>query len=154
MAEFVWEARARTGELRKGTMEAMPVEDASIDVIISNCVVNLSPDKDAVFREAFRVLRPGGRVHISDVVLFGALTPEQQANFDLWAGCVSGALEHDDYIARLRAAGFEDGRSPLAQRPDQRPSPRRRRCRQAVALGQRRAHRVDRARRPGDVRLL
>jgi arsenite methyltransferase len=95
-------------EFTKGLMEAMPLPDAVVDVIISNCVINLSPDKDAVFREAFRVLRPGGRVHISDVVLLGALTPAEQADLDLWAGCVSGALPIDDYAARLAAAGFVD----------------------------------------------
>ena len=95
-------------EFRKGTMEAIPLPDASVDVIISNCVINLSPDKDAVFREAFRVLRPGGRVHVSDVVLLHALPAAEQDDLDLWAGCVSGALLRDDYAARLRAAGFAD----------------------------------------------
>jgi SAM-dependent methyltransferase len=104
--------RARLGvtnvEFRKGTMEAIPVGDASVDVIISNCVINLSPDKGAVFREAFRVLRPGGRLHVSDVVLLHALSAAEQADLDLWAGCVSGALPVDGYAAGLRAAGFED----------------------------------------------
>jgi arsenite methyltransferase len=95
-------------EFKKGVMEAMPLSDAAIDVIISNCVVNLSPDKDAVFREAFRVLRPGGRVHISDIVLVGELTAEQQHDLDLWAGCASGALLVADYTSRLAAAGFAD----------------------------------------------
>ncbi|MFN8558683.1 MAG: arsenite methyltransferase [Dehalococcoidia bacterium] len=95
-------------EFVKGEMEHIPLPDATVDVIISNCVINLSPDKDAVFREAFRVLRPGGRVHVSDVVLLGAITPEQQADLNLWAGCASGALHRDDYAARLAAAGFMD----------------------------------------------
>jgi arsenite methyltransferase len=95
-------------EFKKGVMEAMPLPDGEVDVIISNCVINLSPDKDAVFRESFRVLRPGGRVHISDVVLLGALTAEQQSDLDLWAGCASGALLVEDYKARLAAAGFAD----------------------------------------------
>jgi SAM-dependent methyltransferase len=79
-----------------------------VDVIISNCVINLSPDKDAVFREAFRVLRPGGRLHASDVVLLRPLGPAEREDLNLWAGCVSGALEREDYAARLRAAGFVD----------------------------------------------
>ena len=95
-------------EFRKGTMEAMPLADASVDVIISNCVINLSPDKDAVFREAFRVLRPGGRLHVSDVVLLHELSAAEQEDLNLWAGCVSGALLRDDYRARLIAAGFVD----------------------------------------------
>jgi arsenite methyltransferase len=93
-------------EFRKGEMEAMPIDDASVDVIISNCVINLSPDKDAVFRESFRVLRPGGRLHVSDVVLVRDLTAEEQGDLDAWAGCTSGALHKDDYRARLQAAGF------------------------------------------------
>jgi SAM-dependent methyltransferase len=97
-----------TVSFHKGTMEAMPVPDAAVDVIISNCVINLSPDKDAVFREAFRVLRPGGRLHVSDVVLLHALSAAEQQDMDLWAGCVSGALVRDEYQARLAAAGFTD----------------------------------------------
>lgn len=104
--------RAKLGvtnvEFQQGTLEAMPLPDAAVDVIISNCVVNLSPDKDAVFRESFRVLRPGGRVHISDIVLLGALTPDQQSDLDLWAGCAAGALMVDDYETRLATAGFTD----------------------------------------------
>ena len=94
-------------EFRKGVMEALPFASASVDVIISNCVINLSPDKDAVFAEAFRVLRPGGRLHVSDVVLLAELTDAQQDDFNLWAGCASGALQRDDYARRLAAAGFE-----------------------------------------------
>jgi arsenite methyltransferase len=105
-------------EFRKGTMEAMPLDHASVDVIISNCVINLSPDKDAVFREAFRVLRPGGRVHVSDVVLLHQLTPAEQQDMDLWAGCISGALPVDDYAARLRTAGFEDVHIEVADGTD------------------------------------
>ena len=95
-------------EFRKGVMEAIPLADASVDAIISNCVINLSPDKDAVFREAFRVLRPGGRFHVSDVVLLHELSPAERADLNLWAGCVSGALRLEDYAARLRTAGFTD----------------------------------------------
>lgn len=102
--------RARLGltnvEFTKGLMEAIPLPDASVDVVISNCVINLSPDKDTVFRETFRVLRPGGRLHVADVVLLRPLSPAEQDDLNLWAGCVSGALEREDYIARLRAAGF------------------------------------------------
>jgi precorrin-6B methylase 2 len=93
---------------QKGTMEAMPLPPASVNVIISNCVINLSPDKDAVFAEAFRVLTPGGRLHVSDVVLLHALSEAEQNDLDLWAGCASGALEQTDYAARLQTAGFTD----------------------------------------------
>jgi arsenite methyltransferase len=95
-------------EFRKGVMEAMPLPDGAVDVIISNCVINLSPDKDAVFGEAFRVLRPGGRLHVSDVVLLHELSATEQEDLTLWAGCVSGALERHDYARRLAAAGFVD----------------------------------------------
>ncbi|HZP58379.1 MAG TPA: arsenite methyltransferase [Dehalococcoidia bacterium] len=97
-------------EFRKGEMEQMPVDDDSVDVIISNCVINLSPDKDAVFREAARVLRPGGRFHVSDVVLSRELSDAERDDLALWAGCAAGALLEDDYLARLRAAGFTDVR--------------------------------------------
>ncbi|MBF6599750.1 MAG: arsenite methyltransferase [Dehalococcoidia bacterium] len=97
-------------EFRRGEMESMPVEDASVDVIISNCVINLSPDKDAVFRESARVLRADGRLHVSDVVLSRALSQAERDDLALWAGCSSGALLESDYVGRLRAAGFEDVR--------------------------------------------
>src|SRR5581483_11312128 len=84
-------AEAAIVSFHKGTMEALPLPDAVVDVIISNCVINLSPDKDAVFREAFRVLRPGGRLHVSDVVLLHPLSAAEQQDLTLWAGCVSGA---------------------------------------------------------------
>jgi arsenite methyltransferase len=93
-------------EFRKGVMEALPIDDASVDVIISNCVINLSPDKDAVFREAFRVLRPGGRLQVSDVVLLRELSAVEQKDMKLWSGCVAGALERADYAGRLAEAGF------------------------------------------------
>ncbi len=105
-------------EFRKGLLEALPVEDASINVIISNCVINLSPDKDAVFREAFRVLAPGGRLHVSDVVLLHALSQAEQEDMNLWAGCISGSLVQDDYATRLRAAGFTDVAITLAEPGD------------------------------------
>ena len=105
-------------EFRKGEMEAMPVEDAAVDVIISNCVINLSPDKDAVFRESFRVLRPGGRLHVSDVVLLRPLSETEQGDLTTWAGCISGALAVDDYRARLVAAGFADVSIDVTEQSD------------------------------------
>lgn len=95
-------------EFRKGEIEKLPVADATVDVIISNCVINLSTDKDAVFREAFRALKPGGRFAVSDVVTRGEVPPEFREALDLWAGCLSGALDENDYARRLRAAGFVD----------------------------------------------
>jgi len=94
-------------EFLLGTIEDVPLPDASVDVVISNCVVNLSPDKDAVLAEAFRVLRPSGRLAISDVVLTRPLSSGTQALMGLWTGCVAGALTDADYLARLGAAGFE-----------------------------------------------
>jgi SAM-dependent methyltransferase len=101
---------AENVEFRRGEMEAMPVDDASVDVIISNCVINLSPDKDAVFRESARVLRSTGRLHVSDVVLSRELTDAERDDLALWAGCASGALLEADYVARLRTAGFAEVR--------------------------------------------
>ncbi len=117
-------AEAAIVSFHKGTMEALPFPDAVVDVIISNCVINLSPDKDAVFREAFRVLRPGGRLHVSDVVLLHPLSEAEQQDMNLWAGCVSGALVKDDYEARLADAGFTDvaiAVEPLADDEEARP---------------------------------
>ncbi len=93
-------------EFHLGEMEAMPLPDAAVDVIISNCVINLSPDKDAVFAEAFRVLRPGGRVCVSDIVKLGALPEALQRDLEMWAGCAAGALDRDDYQSKLASAGF------------------------------------------------
>jgi SAM-dependent methyltransferase len=95
-------------EFRKGFLEAMPLADSTVDVIVTNCVINLSPDKDAVFGEAFRVLRPGGRLHVSDVVLLHDLSAAEQSDLNLWAGCIAGALEQGDYARRLSLAGFVD----------------------------------------------
>ena len=95
-------------EFLKGTIEAIPLPDASVDVIISNCVINLSVDKDAVLREAFRVLKPGGRFAVSDVVIRGDVPTEVQRSLELWVGCVAGALRDDDYVSKLTAAGFVD----------------------------------------------
>ena len=95
-------------EFLKGTIEAIPLPDASVDVIISNCVINLSSDKDAVFREALRVLKPGGRFAVSDVVVRGDVPLEVRRSMELWVGCIAGALEEADYREKLRAAGFEE----------------------------------------------
>jgi SAM-dependent methyltransferase len=94
-------------EFLKGEIERIPLPDCSVDVIISNCVINLSADKDKVLAEAFRVLKPGGRLAVSDVVTRGEIPPEIRKNVLLWVGCVAGALEENEYQAKLTAAGFE-----------------------------------------------
>jgi SAM-dependent methyltransferase len=94
-------------EFLKGEIEHIPLPDNSVDVIISNCVINLSADKDRVLAEAFRVLKPGGRIAVSDVVTHGAMPDEIRQHVLLWVGCVAGALEESDYGGKLRAAGFE-----------------------------------------------
>jgi arsenite methyltransferase len=94
-------------EFLKGEIEDIPLPDNSVDVIISNCVINLSADKDQVLREAFRVLKPGGRLAVSDVVTRGAIPDEVRQNVLLWVGCVAGALEESEYRAKLASAGFE-----------------------------------------------
>jgi len=101
-------AGATNVEFLKGTIEAIPLPDNSVDVIISNCVINLSSDKDAVLREAFRVLKPGGRFAVSDVVVRGQVPPDVRRNMELWVGCIAGALEDTAYATKLRAAGFAD----------------------------------------------
>jgi arsenite methyltransferase len=93
-------------EFLKGEMENIPLPDNSVDVVISNCVINLSADKDRVLREAFRVLKPGGRFAVSDVVVRGEVPDEIRKSMLLWAGCVAGALEEQEYISKLSAAGF------------------------------------------------
>jgi arsenite methyltransferase len=100
------EAGITNVEFLKGEIEAIPLPDGSVDVIISNCVINLSGDKDRVLSEAFRVLKPGGRFAVSDVVVRGEVPEAIRRNMELWVGCVAGALEESDYIARLRRAGF------------------------------------------------
>ena len=95
-------------EFRKGEIEALPVADGSVDVIISNCVINLSTDKDHTLREAYRVLKPGGRFRVSDIVLTRPLDVDEARYLSEWAGCIAGALEHEDYETKLRAAGFTD----------------------------------------------
>ncbi len=94
-------------EFLKGEIENIPLPDNSVDVIISNCVINLSADKDKVFREAFRVLKPGGRLAVSDIVVRGDVPPEIQRSLELWAGCIAGALRDTDYANEVRAAGFQ-----------------------------------------------
>jgi arsenite methyltransferase len=95
-------------EFRQGFLEALPVEEASIDVVISNCVINLSPDKSQVFREIARVLRPGGRVAVSDIVTNGPLPEAVKNSLDGWAACVSGAIDVSDYVNAMLAAGLQD----------------------------------------------
>ena len=100
------QAGATNVEFLKGTIENIPLPDQSVDVIISNCVINLSGDKDAVLREAFRVLKPGGRFAVSDVVVRGEMPADIRRSMELWVGCIAGALEEKDYAAKLKAAGF------------------------------------------------
>ena len=99
---------AENVEFRQGLIEDLPVDDDSIDVLISNCVINLSPDKPSVFREAFRVLRPGGRLAVSDIVLTEPLPDAIAENIAAYVGCIAGAPLLDDYLGYLRNAGFED----------------------------------------------
>ncbi|MHB8501453.1 MAG: arsenite methyltransferase [Candidatus Acidiferrales bacterium] len=100
-------AGAENVEFLRGEIEHIPLPDNSVDVIISNCVINLSADKDSVLREAFRVLKPGGRFAVSDVVTRGQISPQIRQSILLWVGCVAGALEESDYRNKLAAAGFE-----------------------------------------------
>lgn len=101
-------AKAVNVEFLRGTIEEIPLPDASVDVIISNCVINLSADKDRVLRETFRVLKPGGRVAVSDVVVRGEIPEDVRRSMELWVGCVAGALTEDEYRSKLQAAGFAD----------------------------------------------
>lgn len=112
---MIQRARNNTGkgnypnvEFRLGEIERLPVDAASIDVILSNCVINLSPDKKAVFQEAFRVLKPGGRIMISDLVLLRELPPAIRGSIEAYVGCLAGAMMKDDYIRVIKDAGFED----------------------------------------------
>ena len=95
-------------EFRKGDIEDLPFEESEFDVIISNCVINLAPNKDKVFSEAYRVLKPGGRIAVSDIVTLGEMPEEMKSNMDSWASCVSGAIEANLYLDKLRNAGFTD----------------------------------------------
>jgi SAM-dependent methyltransferase len=101
-------AGATNVEFLKGSIEAIPLPANSVDVIISNCVINLAADKDAALREAFRVLKPGGRFAVSDVVVHGDVPAEVRRSMELWVGCVAGALGDVEYQDKLRAAGFAD----------------------------------------------
>lgn len=111
MLALAYENKRKAGienvEFLKGEIEHIPLPDASVDVVISNCVINLSADKDAVIREAFRVLKPGGRFAVSDVVTRGEMLPEIRQSVLLWVGCVAGAMEENEYRSKLRSAGFE-----------------------------------------------
>jgi arsenite methyltransferase len=95
-------------EFLKGEIEHIPLPDSSVDVIISNCVINLSGDKDRVIKEAFRVLKPGGRFAVSDVVVRGEVPEKIRKNMELWVGCVAGALGDYEYVAKLAKAGFDN----------------------------------------------
>ena len=111
MLELAEENKRASGltnvEFLKGVIEDIPLPNNSVDVIVSNCVINLSGDKDRVLREAFRVLKPGGRVAISDVVVRGAVPPDIRRSVELWVGCIAGALSETEYAEKLAAAGFE-----------------------------------------------
>jgi arsenite methyltransferase len=112
MLAFAEENRRKSGltnvEFLKGEIESVPLSDNSVDVIISNCVINLSGDKDRVLKEAFRVLKPGGRFAVSDVVVRGHVPDAIRKNMELWVGCVAGALSDDEYVEKLARAGFEN----------------------------------------------
>jgi SAM-dependent methyltransferase len=95
-------------EFVQGDMEALPLADESVDVVISNCVINLAPDKDRVLREAYRVLKPGGRLAVTDIVVRGELSREIRRSMELWVGCIAGALEEGEYARKLAAAGFDE----------------------------------------------
>ena len=109
------EAGVENVEFLKGEIESIPLPDCSVDVIISNCVINLSTDKDAVLREAFRVLKPGGRFAVADIVLTKPISETAQKHLALWAGCVAGALEVNEYKIKLLAAGFTDPEVEIAR---------------------------------------
>ncbi|MEZ4417180.1 MAG: arsenite methyltransferase [Gemmatimonadota bacterium] len=102
------EAGAENVEFLKGEIEHIPLPDNSVDVIISNCVINLSADKRQVFQEAFRVLKPGGRFAVSDVVVRGEVPDDMRRSMELWVGCIAGALEESEFETLLKEAGFED----------------------------------------------
>lgn len=101
-------ANATNVEFRKGEIENLPVDSDSVDLIISNCVINLSTDKDAVFAEAHRVLKPGGRMVVSDLVTVGDLGEDVKKSAEAWAGCIAGALDRDVYLEKIRNAGFSE----------------------------------------------
>lgn len=100
-------AKVKNAEFRLGEIEHLPVADESVDVIISNCVINLSPEKDQVFKEAYRVLKNGGRILVSDMMASG-LPEEVKKNLSLWASCIGGAVELDEYLSKIKSAGFKE----------------------------------------------
>src|SRR5262245_55748091 len=106
--EHQQKAGVTNAEFLKGSIEAIPLPDQSVDVVMSNCVINLASDKDAVVKEAFRVLKPGGRFAVADVVVRGEVPDEVRRSMELWVGCIAGALDVDEYEAKLRRAGFVD----------------------------------------------
>jgi SAM-dependent methyltransferase len=112
MLALAEENKAKSGlhnvEFLRGDIEQIPLPDGSVDVIISNCVINLATDKDRVLREAWRVLKPGGRLAVSDVIVRGTVPDVVRKNMELWIGCIAGALADDQYVTTLAAAGFED----------------------------------------------
>jgi len=120
MLELARRNQAETGvenaSFVKGTIEDVPLPDASVDVVISNCVINLSPDKDAVFAESFRVLRSHGRFAVSDIVLLREIPESLRGVVRLWTGCISGALHDSEFVAKLSAAGFEDASVEVTRR--------------------------------------
>lgn len=122
MLELAERNRAEAGvdnaRFMLGSIEAVPLPDAAVDVVISNCVINLSPDKDAVLREAFRVLRPGGRFAVSDIVLLRPIPDALRGVLSLWTGCISGSLLDRDYVAKLQSAGFEGASVEVTRRYD------------------------------------
>jgi SAM-dependent methyltransferase len=101
-------AGATNVEFLKGRIDSIPLPDNTVDVIISNCVINLASDKDRVLREAFRVLKPGGRFAVSDVVVMGTVPADIRLNMELWVGCIAGALEDTEYASKLTSAGFDE----------------------------------------------
>jgi SAM-dependent methyltransferase len=121
MLELAEKNRAKVGatnvEFRRGEIEKLPIDSSSIDVIISNCVINLSPDKDAVFGEAFRVLRPGGRLQVSDIVWTKPVPESVKNDMEAWAGCIAGALVEQDYLDKIARAGFVDVTSTAVEYP-------------------------------------
>ena len=128
-------------EFRLGEIEHLPVADASVDVVISNCVINLVPDKPQAFAEAFRVLRPGGRLHVSDIVLGDELPAEYSESVAAYVSCVAGAASREDYLAALRSAGFEQievvsERDALGLLKRVVAAPHRMRRRRAAAVGE------------------
>jgi len=112
MLAVAWENKRKSGltnvEFLKGDIENIPLPDNSVDVIISNCVINLSGDKDRVLRETFRVLKPGGRFAVSDVLVRGTVPAEIKKSMELWVGCVAGALSDEEYATKLAEAGFDE----------------------------------------------